>query len=104
MDATAKVEAGSGMARQAGEALGEIVAGVKKVADLIAEISAAAQEQALGIEQVNKAVIQMDSVTQQNAAQTHRFSSIAKAVATQAMELQGQLDQFKLSGQVIAPG
>lgn len=97
VDATTKVEAGSGMARQAGESLGEIVSGVKKVADLIAEISAAAQEQALGIEQVNKAVTQMDSVTQQNAAQTDRFSAIAKAMETQAIELQDQVDQFKLS-------
>lgn len=97
MDATAKVEAGSGMARQAGAALGEIVAGVKKVADLIAEISAAAQEQAQGIEQVNKAVIQMDAVTQKNASQTEQFSSIAKAIATQATELQGQVDRFELA-------
>ncbi len=96
IDATTKVEAGSGMARQAGVALGEIVTGVKKVADLIAEISAAAQEQALGIEQVNKAVTQMDSVTQQNAAQTDQFSAIAKAMEQQAVELQGQVDQFKL--------
>ena len=104
VDATTKVEAGSGMARQAGEALGEIVVGVKKVADLIAEISAAAQEQALGIEQVNKAVTQMDSVTQQNAAQTDRFSSIAQAMATQAVELQSQVDRFRLSGHHAAPG
>ena len=97
VDATTKVEAGSGMARQAGDALGEIVVGVKKVADLIAEMSAAAQEQAQGIEQVNKAVIQMDAVMQKNAAQTDQFSTIAKAMATQAAELQGQVDSFKLS-------
>lgn len=97
MDATVKVEAGSGMARQAGDALGEIVIGVKKVADLIAEMSAAAQEQAQGIEQVNKAVIQMDAVMQKNAAQTEQFSTIAKAMMTQAAELQGQVDSFKLS-------
>ncbi len=96
MDATTKVEAGSGMARQAGDALGEIVVGVKKVADLIAEISAAAQEQALGIEQVNKAVIQMDAATQKNAAQTDQFSTIAKTMTTQAAELRGQVDSFKL--------
>lgn len=96
LDATTKVETGSGMVQQAGAALGEIVSGVKKVADFIAEISAAAQEQAQGIEQVNKAVTQMDAVTQQNAAQTERFSAIAKVMATQATELQGQVDRFKL--------
>lgn len=99
VDATTKVETGSGMAQQAGDALHEIVTGVKKVADLIAEISAAAQEQALGIEQVNKAVMQMDSVTQQNAAQTEQLSTIAKTMEAQAMELQGQVSRFKL-GQV----
>lgn len=54
------------MAQQTGAALSEIVDGVKKVAVLIAEISAAAQEQAKGIEQINQAITQMDSVTQQN--------------------------------------
>lgn len=76
--------------------LGEIVAGVKKVADLIAEISAAAQEQAQGIEQVNKAVIQMDALTQNNVSQTEQFSSIAKTIAMQATALQGQVDRFDL--------
>ena len=96
-DAATKVEAGSGMALQAGEALGEIVDGVKKVADLITEISAAAQEQAQGIEQVNKAVSQMDAATQQNTARTDQFSAIAKVMATQAVEFQIQVDYFKLS-------
>lgn len=96
MDATTKVGAGSEMAHQAGVALGEIVAGVKKVADLIAEISAAAQEQAQGIEQVNKAVIQMDALTQNNVSQTEQFSSIAKTIAMQATALQGQVDRFDL--------
>ena len=61
--------------------------GVKKVADLIVEITAASTEQAQGIEQVNKAVTQMDSVTQQNAAQTEELSSTAQNLATQAAEV-----------------
>jgi outer membrane murein-binding lipoprotein Lpp len=69
---------------------------VKKVADLIAEISAASQEQSQGIEQVNKAVTTMDSVTQQNAAQTEELSSTAQALAAQAEELTAQVGQFRL--------
>lgn len=64
----------------------------------IPEISIAAQEQAKGIEQINQAITQMDSVTQQSAAQTDRFSVIAKNMAAQAAELQDQAHQFKLSG------
>ncbi len=97
-DSSAKVDAGSGMALQAGAALGEIVDEVKKVAASIAEINVAAQEQAKGIEQINQAVTQMDAVTQQSTAQTDRFSVIAKDMAAQAAELQNQADQFKLSG------
>ncbi len=93
----ARRSAGSGMALQAGAALGEIVDEVKKVAASIAEISVAAQEQAKGIDQINQAVTQMDAVTQQSTAQTDRFSVIAKDMAAQAAELQNQADQFKLS-------
>ena len=97
-DSSAKVDAGSGMALQAGAVLSEIVDEVKKVAASIAEISVAAQEQAKGIEQINQAITQMDSVTQQSAAQTDRFSAIARDMAAQAAELQNQAHQFKLSG------
>ncbi len=97
IDSSTKVEAGAGMAQQAGAALSEIVDGVKKVAVLIAEISAAAQEQAKGIEQINQAITQMDSVTQQSATQTGQFSAIASDLAAQATELQNQAHQFKLS-------
>jgi methyl-accepting chemotaxis protein len=97
-DTSGKVEAGSELVIQAGDSLGAIVTQVKKVADLIAEITAASTEQAQGIEQVNKAVTQMDAVTQQNAAQTEELSSTAQNLATQAQELSTQVGQFKLSG------
>ncbi|PWB43507.1 MAG: hypothetical protein C3F12_12650 [Candidatus Methylomirabilota bacterium] len=96
-DSVAKVEGGAMLVHQSGETLTEIVTGVKKVADLIAEISAASQEQSQGIEQVNKAVTQMDSVTQQNAAQTEELSSTAQALAAQAEELSAQVGQFRLT-------
>ena len=96
-DSVTKVEDGAKLVTQAGTTLTGIVGDVKKVADLIAEISAASAEQSQGIEQVNKAVTQMDSVTQQNAAQTEELSSTAQSLAAQAAELTAQVAQFKLS-------
>jgi methyl-accepting chemotaxis protein len=102
-DSVAKVEDGSKFVTQAGTTLTEIVGNVKKVADLIAEITAASAEQATGIGHVNKAVTQMDSVTQQNAAQTEELSGTAQSLAAQAEELQAQVGQFKLSNAAISP-
>jgi methyl-accepting chemotaxis protein len=95
-DSVQKVEAGSTLVTKAGSTLTEIVGNVKKVADLVAEITAASAEQATGISQVNKAVTQMDSVTQQNAAQTEELSGTAQSLAAQAEELQAQVGQFRL--------
>ncbi|TGD73189.1 PAS domain-containing protein, partial [Mangrovimicrobium sediminis] len=67
-DSVIKVEDGSRLVGESGNTLDEIVTAVKKVSDIIAEIAAAAQEQSLGIEQVNTAVSQLDEVTQKNAA------------------------------------
>ncbi|HYL81216.1 MAG TPA: methyl-accepting chemotaxis protein, partial [Candidatus Acidoferrum sp.] len=97
-DSVAKVEEGAKLVNKSGETLTEIVGGVKKVADLIAEITAASLEQSQGIEQVNKAVTQMDSVTQQNAAQTEELSSAAQTLSGQAEELRAQVARFKLAG------
>ena len=91
-----KVESGSELVIQTGDGLTAIVNQVKKVADLIAEITAASQEQSQGIEQVNKAVTAMDTVTQQNASQTEELSSTAQALAAQAAELSAQVAQFRL--------
>jgi methyl-accepting chemotaxis protein len=96
-DSVTKVEGGSRLVLKAGTTLTDIMTQVKKVADLIAEIAAASQEQSQGIEQVNKAVSQMDSVTQQNAAQTEELSSTAQTLAAQAEELSAQVAQFKLA-------
>ena len=97
-DSGAKVESGGILVAKAGSTLGDIVSQVKRVADLVAEITAASAEQATGIGQVNKAVTQMDAVTQQNAAQTEELSSTAQSLAAQAEELQAQVGQFRLSG------
>ncbi len=67
-DSVRKVEDGSLLVTQSGQTLEQIVLSVKKVSDIVAEIAAASREQSSGIEQVNKAVMQMDEMTQQNAA------------------------------------
>jgi methyl-accepting chemotaxis protein len=81
---------------QSGQSLQEIVGSVKRVTDIVAEIAAASQEQATGIEQVSKAVAQMDQVTQANAAQTEELSSTAQTLTAQAEQLQAVVARFKL--------
>jgi methyl-accepting chemotaxis protein len=66
-DSVAKVQDGSKLVDESGRHLNDIVAGAKKVADIIGEISAASQQQASGLDQVNRAITQMDETTQQNA-------------------------------------
>jgi methyl-accepting chemotaxis protein len=95
-DSGTKVEDGSQLVIQSGTTLNEIVNSVRKVADLIAEISAASQEQAQGIDQVNKAITQMDGVTQTTAAQTEELSATAQNLSSQAQDLRIQVEKFKL--------
>ena len=87
-DSVAKVEDGGKLVDRAGQTLREIMASVKKVSDIVAEMAAAAREQARGIEQVNKAILQMDQVTQQNAALVEETAAASHAMGDQARELQ----------------
>jgi uncharacterized coiled-coil protein SlyX len=93
-----KVEGGSELVNRSGDALTEIVGSVKRVTDIMAEIAAASQEQAQGIDQVNRAVAQMDQVVQANAAHTEELTSTAQALAGQASALQALVGRFKLAG------
>ena len=95
-DSVAKVEAGTKLVNQSGETLSEIVTSVKRVTDIVSEIAAASREQATGIEQVNKAVTQMDQVTQGNASQTEELSGTAEGLSGQAQQLQQLVAQFNL--------
>ena len=95
-DSVQKVQEGSNLVNQSGHTLEEIVNSVKKVADIIAEISAASQEQAAGIEQVNKAVIQMDQITQQNAALVEETAAASQSMSQQSTELRSLVSQFQL--------
>ena len=81
-DSVGKVEAGSRLVDEAGRTMAEIVASVKRVTDIMAEITAASQEQSGGIEQVNQAITQMDQVTQQNAALVEEAAAAAESLLT----------------------
>jgi|CXWL01.1.fsa_nt_gi methyl-accepting chemotaxis protein len=90
-----RVTDGSELVNQSGKTLGEIVSSVKRVTDIIAEITAASQEQASGIDQVNKAIMQMDETTQQNAALVEEATSASQSMKEQAQELMRQVEVFK---------
>jgi len=92
-----RVTDGSELVNQSGKTLEEIVGSVKRVTDIIAEITAASQEQASGIDQVNRAILQMDDATQQNAALVEETTSAAQSMKEQAVELLRQVETFKVS-------
>jgi PAS domain S-box-containing protein len=92
-----RVTDGSELVNQSGKTLEEIVGSVKRVTDIIAEITAASQEQAGGIDQVNRAIMQMDDATQQNAALVEETTSAAQSMKEQAVELLRQVETFKVS-------
>lgn len=98
-DSVQKVEAGSELVNRSGQTLEEIVNSVKRVTDIVAEIAAASREQAAGIDQVNKAMAQMDQVTQANASQTEEMSGTAVALSSQGEELIRLMSRFKLAEQ-----
>jgi len=95
-DSVRKVEDGSVLVTQSGQTLEKIVASVKKVSDIVAEIAAASREQSSGIEQVNRAVMQMDELTQQNAALVEEATAASQAMAEQARGLTQMLDRYRV--------
>jgi methyl-accepting chemotaxis protein len=95
-DSTSKVASGAALAGQAGSTMAEMVASVQRVTDIMAEISAASQEQAAGIEQVNQTIVQMDETTQQNAALVEEASAAARAMEEQAAGLADAIAVFHI--------
>jgi methyl-accepting chemotaxis protein len=89
-----RVEAGVALASRSGDAFAGIVTSVKKLSEIVAEIAAVADEQALGVQQVNLAVNQMGQVVQATAAQSEELSATAQALAEQAGELDGIVGRF----------
>ncbi len=98
-----KVEAGSALVGDAGRTMGEIVSQVKRVSDLLGEISAASAEQTSGIGQIGDAVTQLDQVTQQNAALVEQSAAAAESLKAQATQLAQAVAFFTLSEQSDTP-
>jgi methyl-accepting chemotaxis protein-2 (aspartate sensor receptor) len=101
-DSVGKVGMGSNQVERAGATMQEIVTSVKRVTDIMGEISAASEEQARGIDQVNQAVSQMDEVTQQNAALVEQAAAAAGSLQEQTRNLADAVSVFKINaGEVI---
>jgi methyl-accepting chemotaxis protein len=96
-DSVDKVAVGTDLADKAGKTMDEVVNSVRRVTDIMAEISAASVEQSSGIEQVNQAITQMDDVTQQNAALVEQAAAAAESLEEQAQELSKLISTFRLS-------
>ena len=91
-----RVEQGTALVDKAGATMTEVVASIRRVTDLMGEISAASTEQSQGVEQVGEAIMQMDQVTQQNAALVEEMAAAAGALNAQAGELVSAVAVFKL--------
>jgi methyl-accepting chemotaxis protein len=99
---TGEVKSGAELVKGAGKTLEDILAGVKKVADIVGEIAAASTEQAAGIDQVNAAVSQMDEMTQQNAALVEESTAAAHSLEDQSRELNRLMGFFQTGAQASA--
>ncbi len=98
-----KVESGTELVTNAGATMGEIVQSVRRVADVIGEITAASAEQSAGISQVNSAIANLDQMTQQNAALVEQSAAAAQSMREQAEQLAQAVAVFKVSGMAAMP-
>jgi methyl-accepting chemotaxis protein len=92
-----RVEQGTTLVGQAGATMTEVVAAIKRVTDIVSDISVASAEQSSGVSQVGEAVMQMDQVTQQNAALVEQSAAAAESLKTQAAQLVQAVAVFKLT-------
>jgi methyl-accepting chemotaxis protein len=97
-DSVSKVAAGTQQVAEAGKTMDEIVNSVRRVTDIMGEISSASHEQTQGIEQINQAITQMDQVTQQNAALVEEAAAAAGSLQEQAGGLVQVVSAFRLAG------
>jgi methyl-accepting chemotaxis protein len=93
-----QVKEGVDLVNQTGSSLSDIVEAIKKVADIVTNIAAASAEQSIGIDQVNKALTQMDEVTQQNSALVEENAATAKTLEQQSQEMNDRVSRFTLGG------
>ena len=101
-DSVSKVESGTTQVTQAGKTMDEIVESIKRVTDIMSDITAASAEQSRGIEQVNQAITSMDEVTQQNAALVEEAAAAAESMQEQAQTMSEVVGRFKLSDELIS--
>ena len=94
-----QVEQGTSLVDRAGKTMDEIVGAIQRVSDIVAEISSASSEQSNGIQQVGEAVVQMDQVTQQNAALVEESAAAAESLKTQAQQLVQAVAFFRTTGE-----
>jgi methyl-accepting chemotaxis protein len=97
-NSSSQVKDGVDLVNKAGSALTEIVTSIKSVAETVSQIAAASAEQATGLEQINKALTQMDEVTQQNSALVEENAATAKTLENQAVAMTEQVSVFRLGG------
>ncbi|MFJ3057313.1 methyl-accepting chemotaxis protein [Herbaspirillum sp. NPDC087042] len=97
-DSVARVGSGSALVAQAGQTIDEVVRSVQRVSEVVSDISAAGRDQSLGIEEVNRAITQMDESTQQNAALVEQAAAAAQSLQEQAAQLSGAVSVFRLGG------
>ena len=97
-ESTSQVQAGARLADAAGSTMADVVGSIKRVTDLMGEITAASQEQSTGIGQVNDAVTQMDQVTQHNAALVEQSAAAAASLGEQARGLVRAVSVFRIEG------
>jgi methyl-accepting chemotaxis protein len=96
-DSVERVEQGTALVDQAGTTMTEVVSSIRRVTDLMGEISAASSEQSQGVAQIGEAVAQIDLVTQQNAALVEEMAAAASSLKSQAQDLVGAVAVFKLA-------
>jgi methyl-accepting chemotaxis protein len=101
VDSVSKVEDGTKLVDQAGMTMSDVVDSIRKVSDIVAEIASASGEQSTGIEQVNKAIADMDSSTQHNAALVEESAAAATALRDQADKLAEVVALFHIGGQAM---
>ncbi|MFY3382522.1 methyl-accepting chemotaxis protein, partial [Paracidovorax sp. MALMAid1276] len=99
---SAMVQQGSVLADQAGTTMQEVVHSIRRVADMVSEISAASNEQTAGVGQVGEAVTQLDQTTQQNAALVEEMAAAASSLRTQAEQMVAAIAQFDLGQGAMA--
>jgi len=102
-DSVDRVEAGTALVGDARLTMAEIVGQVRRVSDLIGEIGAASSEQSTGIGQVGDAIMQLDQVTQQNAALVEESAAAAESLKSQAEQLSRVVAAFQLASDPAQP-